>query len=106
MLAIEPRQLALERALSLILRARFEAGVDTQTGLGAVLITVVATQRPAHEVQIRGVIGTRWSCGDSERPTCGRSGIGRRNDALLGHLLQDEVAPGECALRVAPRVVV
>src|SRR6516165_2268984 len=55
-LPIEPRQLALERALGLILRARVEARVDAQPGLGEVRLGIVATQRPPYEVEVSGVI--------------------------------------------------
>ena len=105
-LPIEPRQLALERALGLILRAWLEARVDAQPRFGQVLIAIVAAQRPAYEIEVCGVIGARGSRGDSERPTRGRGGIGRLDDALLGHLLQDEIAAGECTLRMASWIVV
>src|SRR6516165_1339138 len=101
-LSIEPRQLTLERSLGLILRSRFEARVDAQPRLGEVLLVVVATQCAAHEIEVRGVIGTRWASGNTERPVRSRSGIGRREDALLAHLLQNEVAPGERPLGVTP----
>ena len=105
-LPVEPCKLVLEGALRLVLCTRVEAGVDAQAGLGQILIVVVPAQGAAHEIEIRGVIRTRGPPRDSERPVRGGTRIGRGDDALLCHLAQHEVAPGQRALRMAPRIVV
>ena len=105
-LAIEARQLALERVLGLLLGARIEAGVDLEARLGEILVVIVATERAAHEIEVRRVVGAGGPARDPERPPRSGSGLLGLHDALLGHDLEDQVAAGARALGMAPRVVV
>ena len=101
---IEAAQLALERVLGRILRPRLEARVDREPGLGQVLLAVVAPQGAPHEVEVRGIVGTRGTCGDPERPPLGLGGLGGGDDLLVGELLQHEIAPREHPVGVPARI--
>ena len=104
--AIEACQLALERALGLILGARIEAGVNAQARLGEILLVIVAPQRAAHEIEIRRVVGARRAGGDAKRRAGRGSRLGRLDDALIGEDFQHQVAPCARALGMAARIVV
>ncbi len=99
-------ELALECALGLILGARVEAGVNAQARPGEILLVVVAAQRATHEVEVRRVVGPGGAARDAERGARRGGRLGRRDDPLIGHDFQHQVAARAGALGVAARIVV
>src|ERR1700730_7836956 len=97
--AIKTRELVVERLLGLLLGAQLEAGVDAQGRLGEILVVIGARKGAAKEVEVRGIIRARRPAGGAERLARGRTRLLGCHDTLLGHDLEDQVAPQTRALR-------